>query len=76
MGTVITLENLKEDLRRVYTQQQTKEYKRENHGESVLYAANEKYKKSLRKYSKVTAEIVARKATKQQIVGKWRKINI
>ena len=33
-------------------------------------------RKSLRKYSKVTAEIVARKATKQQIVGKWRKINI
>ena len=52
MGTVITLENLKEDLRRVYTQQQTKEYKRESHGESVLYAANEKYKKKFKKVFK------------------------
>ena len=45
MGTVITLENLKEDLRTVYTQRYA-EFKKEQHPETVLYA-KEQYKKRL-----------------------------
>ena len=37
MGTTITLENLKEDLRRVYAQRYS-DYKERGHAESVLYA--------------------------------------
>ena len=50
MGTVITLENLKEDLRRVFTQRHG-EYKKEGHAESVLYA-NENFKKKFKKVFK------------------------
>jgi hypothetical protein len=38
MGITITLENLKEDLRRVYAQRYAEERESRGHGESVLYA--------------------------------------